>query len=375
VLCAVKADRRQSQFRAISWIAPMPVSIDVFKQAFAAKAAPDLVSQHDRQVTEALNRLGQVVEDIAADSKTAAEFKKVLVGLVQRYDKAKKSKLPAKDLLSQFDDIRQQAVAKASEAVNSVTKYATGLDIEPKHATGLDIDPKVGMAAPFDISASVGKGGKNLEDDVRAVQFALNRRAKAGLNPDGKIGPKTITAIVDFQKALGQSRPDGRVDPGRGTARALAESGKIGPPPKPPAPLPPPELGVPNLKQAPLVWNGTRNILAHNIQELKKAISQEYANEHPGLLKLIDENVKKVDVILEKLDDRLEKTLERANLAKTDDERATELKSAKTILTDYIRYVKDETLIGQIDANPFSVDTKLSKVITDSLKHMNKSIG
>ena len=34
-----------------------------------------------------------------------------------------------------------------------------------------------------------------------------------------------------------------------------------------------------------------------------------------------------------------------------------------------------ETLIAQLDANPFNVDTKLSKVITVSLKHMNKSIG
>ena len=63
------------------------------------------------------------------------------------------------------------------------------------------------------------------------------------------------------------------------------------------------------------------------------------------------------------------------NAATTDDERAAGLKAAKEILTDYIRYVKDETLIAQIDANPFSVDTKLSKVITDSLKHMNKSIS
>jgi peptidoglycan hydrolase-like protein with peptidoglycan-binding domain len=266
-------------------------------------------------------------------------------------------------------------------------KYATGLEIpqEPKYATGLDIreEPgadatdvsKEGMPAPFDISASVGKGGKNLEDDVRAVQVALNRRIKAGLSVDGKSGPKLITAIYNFQKALGQSRPDGRVDPGRGTARALAESGKLGPPPKPPQPLPPPDLGVPKLDTAPVVWNGTRHILSHNIKELKRSISQEYANEHPQLIKAIDENVKKVDVILERLDDRLAKVLERANAAKNDDERATELASASEILRDYIRYVKDETLIGYVDKNPFGVDTKVGKVITDSLKHMAKSIG
>lgn len=343
----------------------MAVSIDVFKRAFAGKLAPDLVAQRDQLVTAALKTFSQAVDGIAKESPIAGDFKKALLGLVQRYDKVKKSDRPAKELLAELDDILKQATSKASEAAKSVTKYATGLDLEPK----------IGMAAPFDISATVGKGGKNLEDDVRAVQAALNRRMSAKLDVDGKCGRGTIDAIVAFQKALGQSRPDGRVDPGRGTARALAESGKIGPPPKPPAPMAPPDLGVPNLKQAPLVWNGTRNILAHNIKELKKAIGQEYANEHPGLLKLIDENVKKVDVILEKLDDRLAKTLESANAATNDDERAAGLKAAKGILTDYVRYVKEETLIGQIDANPFSVDTKLSKVITDSLKHMNKSIG
>jgi hypothetical protein len=343
----------------------MPVSIDVFKQAFAAKSAPDLVPQRDQQVCDALKQFQQAIDSVTGDAAIAADFKKILVGLVKRYDKLKKSQPPAEEMLAELDDIRQQATSKTSEVTQSSGKYATGLDVEPK----------VGMAAPFDISAAVGKGGKNLEEDVSAVQAALNRRMNAGLNVNGKCDKGTVDAIVEFQKRLGQSRPDGRVVRGRGTARALAESGKIGPPPEPPSPLAPPELGVPNLKQAPLVWKGTRNILAHNIKELKKAINQEYANEHPGLLKLIDENVKKVDVILEKLDDRLADTLDRANEAKSEEERAAELKAARSILTDYIRYVKDEPLIAQIDANPFSVDTKLSKVITDSLKHMNKSIS
>jgi peptidoglycan hydrolase-like protein with peptidoglycan-binding domain len=276
---------------------------------------------------------------------------------------------------------------KAKASPPAEPKYATGLDIpgEPKYATGLDFpegpaadvpaDQREGMPAPFDIGATVGKGGKNLDDDVRAVQVALNRRIGAGLNVDGLCGPKLIKAIIEFQKALGQSRPDGRVDPGRGTARALAGSGKLGAPPKPPEPIPPPDLGVPKLDTAPAVWHGTRHILDHNIKELKRSISQEYANEHPGVIKAIDENVKKVDVILEKLDDRLAKSLEHANSATSDDERATALASASEILRDYIRYVKDETLIGHIDRNPFGVDTKVGVVITNSLKHMAKSIG
>jgi hypothetical protein len=231
------------------------------------------------------------------------------------------------------------------------------------------------MARPFEVGAPVGRGGKNLEEDVKAVQAALNRRADAGLDVDGRCGPDTIQAIMDFQRAMGQSKPDGRVDPRRGTARALAASGKIGAPPPAPSPLAPPDLGVPSLARAPEVWHGTRHILDHNIDELKRAIRQEYANEHPSLLAEIDQNVQRVDVILEKLDLRLAQTLERAGAAKDKGKRKVEIDAAKAILADYIAFVKTEPLIDHIDNNPFGVDTKVRKVITDSLTHMVKSIA
>ena len=236
--------------------------------------------------------------------------------------------------------------------------------------------PGEGMTRPFELSASVGRGGKNLEEDVQQVQTALNRRAGAGLDVDGRCGKATIDAIMEFQRALGQSRPDGRVDPNRGTARALAASGKIGKPPPPPNPMAPPEdLGEATLGRAPQVWHGTRNILDHNIKELKRAIRQEYASEHPTLLAEIDQNVQRVDVILEKLDTRLSQTLERAGAAKTPAQRQAEIATAKTILNDYVAFVKSEPLIDHIDKNPFNVDAQVRKTITNSLTHMIKSIA
>jgi hypothetical protein len=118
-----------------------------------------------------------------------------------------------------------------------------------------------GWPGLFEISASVGRGGENLEEDVLAVQAALNRRADADLPGDGQCGPATLAAIIIFQQALGQSKPDGRVDPGRGTAGALAACGKIGKPPAPRRRLAPPEdLGEATLARAPQVWHGTRNV-------------------------------------------------------------------------------------------------------------------
>jgi hypothetical protein len=229
---------------------------------------------------------------------------------------------------------------------------------------------------PFEIGASVGRGGKNLEEDVSAVQAALNKRADAGLDVNGRCDKDTLEAIVQFQLSLGHAKPDGRVDPGRGTARALAASGKIGKPPAPPSPIAPPDdLGETTLARAPLVWHGTRDILGHNLKELKRAIQQQYADEHPTLLAEIDKNVQRVDVVLEKLDVRLADALERAGASQDAAARKAEIKNAKGILADYVAFVKSEPLIDHIDKNPFGVDTKVRKVITDSLTHMIKSIA
>lgn len=68
------------------------------------------------------------------------------------------------------------------------------------------------------ISGTVGNGGLNRVDDVRAVQGLLNRQVKRlGLPPlatDGGCGPRTIEAIRQFQKTVMRLKmPDGRVDP------------------------------------------------------------------------------------------------------------------------------------------------------------------
>ena len=67
--------------------------------------------------------------------------------------------------------------------------------------------------------------------------------------------------------------------------------------------------------------------------------------------------------------------LERAGATKDAAKRKVELASAKTILAEYIGFVKSEPLIEHIDKNPFGVNAQVRKVITDSLTHMIKSIA
>lgn len=70
------------------------------------------------------------------------------------------------------------------------------------------------------IRSSVGQGGVNNPDDVLVVQQLLNKHRSAKLAEDKKCGPRTIQAIVDFQKGF-LSNPDGRVDPGGTTWKHL----------------------------------------------------------------------------------------------------------------------------------------------------------
>ena len=79
------------------------------------------------------------------------------------------------------------------------------------------------------ITSSVGRGGTNLAQDVSSVQSLLNRHRNAPLarlDVDGKIGPKTIEAIEEFQRRVVKlSNPDGRVDQNGKTLTALNGSG------------------------------------------------------------------------------------------------------------------------------------------------------
>jgi hypothetical protein len=81
------------------------------------------------------------------------------------------------------------------------------------------------------ISASVGKNGKNKPEDVQIVQELLNDFTKMcgfkKLDVDGQVGPKTISAIAEFQKsAVGMAKPDSRVDPGGPSFTTLSKGPK-----------------------------------------------------------------------------------------------------------------------------------------------------
>lgn len=78
------------------------------------------------------------------------------------------------------------------------------------------------------IQGSVGRNGVNSRSDVITVQELINKNIDlmTPLRPlvvDGRAGPKTISAIEEFQRRVVKMRnPDGRVNPGGPTFQKLA---------------------------------------------------------------------------------------------------------------------------------------------------------
>jgi len=131
----------------------------------------------------------------------------------------------------------------------------------------------------------------------------------------------------------------------------------------------------PALDDAADVWHETRDELSKGIDQLKSAIRKEFANEGPALLKEIENNIKKLDGVMDRLDKRLADSLKNAHGSKDNAARDAELKNAQKILNEYHTYVNSEPLIAHIDSNPFGVKVGMKDLLTSKLDHMTKAIG
>lgn len=143
-----------------------------------------------------------------------------------------------------------------------------------------------------DIVASVGRRGSNRKPDVKTIQDALNaiNSTTPGykrLEPDSLIGPKTIGAILEFQIRVVKLRnPDGRVDPGGKTLKALNADAKGPPPPAPLAPGGGDAIAPGGTVDAPpnlsgwyvATAGGTKNIGYKDTVALNRRLVSDYSN-------------------------------------------------------------------------------------------------
>jgi hypothetical protein len=112
------------------------------------------------------------------------------------------------------------------------------------------------------ISASVGRGGKNIKADVELVQSLLNKRINAGLGEDGACGNASKAAIKSLQRRAFGGWSDSKIDPDGKTWKVLIGTGSLpAEPPYPPVPPVPPRP-VPSPHN---VTNNVTNITNNNV--------------------------------------------------------------------------------------------------------------
>ena len=102
----------------------------------------------------------------------------------------------------------QEPRMEVPEAVSSTAAVAS--IVEPAQTVAVEAIPPT--AAAQQVKASVSPLVQSAIDRSKDIQRALKN---AGFDPgtiDGKLGPKTKQAIVDFQKEKGL-KPDGKVGP------------------------------------------------------------------------------------------------------------------------------------------------------------------
>src|SRR5262245_47139322 len=145
------------------------------------------------------------------------------------------------------DDVKSAGAAVFEQAQGAVSAAAPAVTSGAPAAKPPAPAPTSGAptnGSVLSLNGSVGAGGKNNPDDVKAVQAALK------IAVDGNCSPATIEAIKAFQKSIGQAKPDGRIDIGGPTSSALASrgGGAAAPAPAPsrdanPTPAPVKEVG------------------------------------------------------------------------------------------------------------------------------------
>jgi hypothetical protein len=176
-----------------------------------------------------------------------------------------------------MEDVKSAGAAAWEQAQGAATAVMDAPPPAPKPAAAPAPKPAAPAgpasnngSAGLSLKGSVGAGGKNNPDDVKAVQSALNIAA------DGNCSPATIEAIKGFQKSLGHKKPDGRIDVGGPTARALAGrgGGAAAPSAPPPVPdgLPPAERVSVSEDEEEGFFDSLKNKVGEKIDEAKGAV-------------------------------------------------------------------------------------------------------
>lgn len=116
------------------------------------------------------------------------------------------------------------------------------------------------------------------------------------------------------------------------------------------------------LAKSNTLWRATRSQMRGKLDKLKTAILDAYADK-ADVQAAVRQNFGALDRIFETLDDRLDTALDNAIVAKDANDRLEFIEQAQDIIDEYSQRVASDTLIGQLDANPFGVDMRFKETL------------
>lgn len=121
-----------------------------------------------------------------------------------------------------------------------------------------------------------------------------------------------------------------------------------------------------------LAWLAARKAVQEQLRKLEDAIVSELKGD-PDLPDL-QKDVRRLDEVLQALDERLIDRLDDALNAKTPQERQRFHQEASVLMNGYRRYVDSDELVGEIETNPF-VPVAIRATVLRTLDAMQKTMG
>jgi len=341
------------------------------KRAREVAAAPDVVEYLDDVIDAAESEKHEITKAKAVADKAEAMTQKKAGAEAKKADEDEEEEEEEEEEEDDDEEEDEDYAAKLLAAFQKLkgakdTSYQF-LVCDAKPVCGVMVAKKITPKHKEQLTKATGGSKRFLP--VGTCSFQDGKFTFSMDKPVTGLARKLQDSIKNFTgkkfpiKVGTEAAEDDEGQPSAGAGAATPES----------AAAPKPER--PELETAPEVWHQTREVISTSIDQLKAAIQKEFAEEDPGLLTEINKNMEKLDGILDKLDRKLAESLAKAHTAANPAARATELKNAKTILMDYLKYVKSEPLIAEIDANPFGVKTNLRPTLVEKLTHMAQVIG
>lgn len=249
------------------------------------------------------------------------------------------------------------AYAAALQALDALEKL-----MAPAPAGG-GTTPDPGAARPAAAAAPVPPASVSSET-LRARLTQLSPRIKQAAADNHPAKDEVLRAIAAFQTQLKESRL-AEADRSLDRAQALLDDGG-GTGDKAPG-------GAVDYAKARLAWLGVRGDAQAGLQRLEKAIIAEYQDE-PEALRSLTRSVRKLDRVMQVLDESLGDKLDEGLNAADPARRSAVNREARDIIERYVDYLDSDQLVEQIADNPFT-PLDLSATLGPTLQALSRQLA